>query len=272
MKSTTAARLVGGAAGVRADRVEFAGRVRTALVAEGSPAPGALVVLLHGGGTTARSMVVQCRARDLARRTGWRVVVPQGIDNLWRPTRLPTTTHRGHVDDVAFLDALLARFGAAGPTVVGGFSNGAMMAYRYGFERPDDVDLVLAVGGVPLELPDDGRGPAALHVHGTDDRRVPFGGGRELPAVDAQLRHLARRRGLRWSTRSTDPHLVRRAEPTGDNTGGWIELHVVAGVGHAWPGGVRLSPLSDDPTAHFDVGRLLATTVAGLARFGEGAR
>ncbi|HKY15878.1 MAG TPA: hypothetical protein VJM33_13220 [Microthrixaceae bacterium] len=225
-------------------------RPRPALIAGDGP----LCLLLHGHGASARSIVCQARAGVLV-EAGMRVVAPQGVGHSWSAA-----------DDASVLAAICTQWGGSEATVAG-FSEGAAMAYRLGFDRSDLVARVVAVGGVPPGLPSGRTGPHVLHVHGSADRRVPLGGVRRSEAgrhrLASPLRRLDRlvaMRRLRWGeaevvcggTAWTAP------DPVG---GAAVQLVVVDGVGHAWPGGVRLDATGDDPRSEFDATRAILELV-----------
>jgi polyhydroxybutyrate depolymerase len=174
-------------------RLHSGGREREAL--SWRPAedfrPERIVLMLHGArGDSER--IRHFTARGLERHAAagrWLVVYPRGIGGTWNDCRRSPayTARREGVDDVTFLSDLIEllrnRYGMrATDVLVAGFSNGAHMALRVALERPE---LVGGLAMVAAQLPADTESlcprtyPAVhlLHMAGTDDPVVPFGGG-----------------------------------------------------------------------------------------------
>ena len=142
-------------------------------LSQGVPA----MLVLHGLESNPADAADSTGLSRLADRDGALVVYPEGVRESFNAGYCcgPAVTHQ--VDDVAFLVRVvqdLRRRGAGRVSVVG-FSNGGMMAYRLGCERPGLVDTGGVMGGT-LEIPRcDGR-IRALHLHGDRDTAVPFEG------------------------------------------------------------------------------------------------
>ena len=162
---------------------------RTAIVHHGaSAAAGApLVVVLHGARGTAADMRANLGWDALADREGLVVAYPDGLDRTWNAGGCCGPARDRGVDDVGFLDALVAtlrRDDAVGAVYAVGFSNGAMMSYAWACARPG---ALAGIGPVAGALTVDCPAPAPLTVvavHGTRDERVPIGGGRGPSGVD----------------------------------------------------------------------------------------
>ena len=150
--------------------------------------PTGLVVVLHGvGGRGADMRAMGFDAR--AATQGAVVAYPDGLGGAWndgRPGADPVVPG-APVDDVRFLRLLIeettARTGAdPGRVAVVGFSNGAMMAGRVACELADAVAAVALVGGAAGQGFEQWCRPtrpvAVMLVAGSDDRTVPYGGGR----------------------------------------------------------------------------------------------
>lgn len=147
-----------------------------------------LVIALHGGGTSGKSMERFSGLNQTADKFGFIVVYPDGSGRIpdiltWNSgaCRVYAKTH--NIDDVAFLRQLInhlcSRFNVdPGQVYVTGISNGAMMAYRLAAEIPDRIAAVAAVAGTLDVDPKAVQAPVpVLHFHGTDDEYVPYNGG-----------------------------------------------------------------------------------------------
>ena len=188
-------------AGVHEQQVEVDGQIRRWITvvppgAEGA-APAPLVVVLHGVGG---------RGADM-RSTGFeplaasqRVIVayPDALGGAWndgRPGADPVVP--GMVpDDTRFLRLLVeetaARTGAdTGRVAVVGFSNGAVMAGRVACDLADRVSVVALVAGTAGQGFEQSCRPArpvaVMVVAGSNDRIVPYAGGR-VPDWNARRR------------------------------------------------------------------------------------
>lgn len=247
----------------------FDGRVRSYLLhrppqaSGGRPIP--LVMLLHGGGGNASGMERMSGMNAIADKEGFFVVYPDGTaargqSFTWNAGACCGYALTEKVDDVGFLTALLDKFEAELPVdrsliAVGGISNGAMMAYRFGAERAERVAAIASVSGT---IGGQAKGQAAYVIpmpkvpvavvafHGTNDRYVPYEGGassspfakgREDLSVAQSMAFWSRSNGCSsQSTRAVTAH-VRLTEYGGCRTGGDVWLYTIEGGEHSWPGG-----------------------------------
>jgi polyhydroxybutyrate depolymerase len=148
-----------------------------------------LVIALHGGGANGKKMERFCGLSETSDRYGFVVVYPNGSGRLkgfltWNAGSCCGYAEKHAIDDVAFLRQLIQymiRQYHIDPSrvYITGISNGAMMAYRLAAEIPD---LIAAIAPVAGTLTIDPRiiqeAMPIIHFHGTDDRFVPFEGGR----------------------------------------------------------------------------------------------
>lgn len=158
---------------------------RAPRLVDGRPAMVVLHGLLSDPADAARSTGFD----RLADRDGVLVAYPVGIKRSFNAGLCCGEAVTQEVDDVDFLTDLVAdlRGRGVGRISVVGFSNGAMMAYRFACARPDLVDTVGVLSGT-LEIPKC-RGPIrALHLHGEKDTAVPFLGERFSQRLQAYLR------------------------------------------------------------------------------------
>jgi polyhydroxybutyrate depolymerase len=200
----------------------YAGKVRSFVlhVPDGLLAPAPLVVALHAHSQEPKNIRAYSRLEALADEQGFVVAFPEGASGSWNAGLccFPGTTDK--VDDVAFLDEVVAL--ARTRTLIDpnrisftGGSNGAMMALRYACERPQVVASVAVVAG-PLVAPCDLKLPVpVLVLHGAQDRVVPLKGGRNVKL------------GV------TFPPVGASLEPF-RKAGGEVQLQVVPRAGHDW--------------------------------------
>lgn len=179
------------AAGIHEQQVEVDGQVRRWLtvVPPGTDggAPAGIVIALHGvGGRGADMRSVGLEPLAASQRIV--VAYPDAFGGAWndgRPGADPAVPGVV-VDDIRFLRLLIehtaAATGAAGRVAVVGFSNGAVMAGRVACDLADGVAAVALVAGTAgqgFERTCRPAGPlAVLVVAGSNDRVVPYAGGR----------------------------------------------------------------------------------------------
>jgi len=175
---------------VHADTITIKGMTRhfTAQLPEAKGAP--LVIVLHGNTQTSADMIARTAWPTVARREGFGVVFPDGLNHAWADLR-PNNMRAGRVpplgtDDVAFIAGLVEKFvadGSADPkrVYVTGLSNGGAMTMTLVCKR---ADLFAAAASVIMSLTDDSAAacrPARplpmLMMNGTADPLVPYKGG-----------------------------------------------------------------------------------------------
>lgn len=161
----------------------------------------------------------------------------------------------GKDEDVGWLDALavtLEERVCADRIVVAGFSNGGMMALRYGCEG-ERVDGVIAAAGALFQDTCTDRAVPVLLAHGLADEIVPFEGGvfpgtdHPVPSSDAAVEVLLERNDCLPTSVLDDRGegvVCERFEcPIA------VERCTLEGWGHKWPGG------RNAPDAGFDLTR-----------------
>jgi polyhydroxybutyrate depolymerase len=223
--------------------------------------PTPVVLALHGATMNGPLMAWYTGLNDLADRTGFLTVYPNGTgagqELYWNAGDCCGPPARERVDDVAFLRAVLddlASVRRIDPRRVfaTGISNGAMMAYRLASELSDRVAAVAPVAGtMATETCSPARPIPVIHFHGTLDEYVPFGGGRGAKSitgvyhrsVEHSLRCWVRANGCREEPsveelpdRADDGTHVTRLTYAGGKEGSEVVLVKVAGGGHTWPG------------------------------------
>ncbi|MHA6792820.1 alpha/beta hydrolase family esterase [Pseudonocardia bannensis] len=255
-----AAAATGGSAADEPDdrtvRTHAAGAGRTAVVVHPPTAgPGApLVVVLHGAGGSAADARAHLGWDALGERDGFVVAYPDGVDGTWNAGSCCGRARDLGVDDAAYLHELREQLIAedavdAGRVYAVGFSNGAMMSYRWACGRPGDLAGIGSVAGTLLvDCPE----PAPLTVaavQGTADDRVPIGGRpqRGFPPLDATLAPFLAAAGC-----AGDPTVIVEAQATvstwGCAAGRTVTRDVIDGAPHEWPGAGRDDTgTSDDP-------------------------
>ena len=174
-----------------ADSIDINGVTRTftAQLPDARPAP--LVIVLHGNTQTGADMITRTAWPAVAKREGFGVVFPDGLNHAWADLR-PNNLRAGRVpphgtDDVAFIAKLVEKFvadGSADPKriYVTGISNGGAMTMTLVCKR---ADLFAAAASVIMNLTEQSanlcrpsRPVPMLMMNGTADPLIPYNGGR----------------------------------------------------------------------------------------------
>ncbi|HZJ09926.1 MAG TPA: PHB depolymerase family esterase [Trueperaceae bacterium] len=238
---------------------EYYLHVPAAVEASGSEAVP-LVVLLHGRGGTGAGMASLTDFDVVADAHGLIAVYPSGVDNQWNYVdAIPG--YQIDVPDIAFLRALVADLSTRYPVdparvYVAGFSNGGYMAQRLACDAADLFAAFASVGaagyGGQPSICGEAEPVSILFMHGTNDAVVPFGGLRQegpngpitvLASVEQTFSYWADRIGCSTtidartvpSIRSPamEVHVLDAEDCPAQHE---LELVVVVGGGHNWPG------------------------------------
>lgn len=231
--------------------------VYTPTVARGGmTAPMALA--FHGGGGNAQSFAERMELVEMAEQYGMILVLPEGLSRKgrgkgsWNAESMTPSGYaeKAGVDDIGFIDGILRDMSTSGAVDQSrvfaiGFSKGGMMAYRAACVLSGRFAAIAVVAATVSS--EDCPGPdgiSVLHVHGTDDRNVPFDGGQgEFSGQSANWPKVLR--GLRFfsdanqcssqrqKSQPAEDTLCRTVSCDGEKR---VELCMVEGGGHAWPG------------------------------------
>jgi polyhydroxybutyrate depolymerase len=234
---------------VRDVTVEVDGRARSYLL---QPAVGlepgeqsALVVVLHQEGGTPQGVAAETDLAEL-RRQGATLAYPAGVDRSWDAGACCGTPKDTGVDDVTFLDAVLADAAEQAPvdpdrTALVGYSSGGMLTYRYVCDRPGTLAAAVVVSG-SLESPCDDAitTPDVLTVHGTSDGTIGVDQPKFIQAlglaprpVVSTLGILTRSAGCRTTPTTTQSPDAEVRHWAGCR-GGEVTAQLVTGAGHGW--------------------------------------
>ena len=230
----------------------------------GRPRP--LVIMIHGGGGTAKTAATSARLSEKADQVGFFVAYPQALP---RDPRRPVTFLRnpafwnvgsgfGHaerlgVDDVGYVGAVLDDVLARNPidrkrVYVAGFSNGAALALRVAVDLSERIAAVTAIAGHLWRKDVGPRRPVSLlYMIGEQDPIVPPAGGivhspwgkdHQLPPVRDTIELWSL-----WLGCPATPQIVSsapgvRVERFGPGRdGSEVLFYMLAQTGHVWPGG-----------------------------------
>lgn len=208
-----------------------------------SPAP--LVVMLHGGFGSAQQAERSYGWDDLADREGFVIAYPNGVGRAWNTTGgCCGEPARNGVDDVGFITAVVKDIDKdmridSTRVYATGMSNGAIMTYTLAC-RTSIFAAIAPVAGTQLGDCSRPNPTSVIHVHGTDDKNIPYDGSRgsgfakiqgvAIPELDAQWRTIDN--CAPPTVRVTGVATIQVAACANGRT---VELVTVAGGGHEWP-------------------------------------
>jgi len=231
------------------------------------------VLVFHGGGGNAASVRQQARMSIKGSAEGFVAVYPQGSGGIagklrtWNAGTCCGWAMQHRVDEMAFVAAVLDDLG----TVVAidrsrvyatGISNGGMMAYRVACAFADRIAAIAVVAGEMTSSDEcrPVRPVAVLVVHGSADRNLPFDGGpgaraiavHEVKSVASAIEFWRRSDGCSEPPARERNGAVARTRYATCEGGSEVELIVIEGGGHSWPGGDRLARFLDPPSTDLD--------------------
>jgi polyhydroxybutyrate depolymerase len=174
-----------------ADTIDINGTMRSYTAQLPAKRPAPLVIVLHGKTQRGADMITRTAWPAVAKREGFAVVYPDGLNNAWADAR-PEERRAGRgppegTDDVAFITKLVEKLVADGTAnarrvYVTGISNGGAMTMTLVCAR---ADLFAAGASVIMNLTDESaaachpsRGLPMLIMNGTVDPLIPYEGGR----------------------------------------------------------------------------------------------
>jgi polyhydroxybutyrate depolymerase len=241
-------------------------------------APWPVVIMLHGGGGTARGVMVETGWAAKAEKEGFLAVFPNALardpsqpgsfvrnPQLWNDGSGRFYPGQKGPDDVRFIGAVLDDLAARlvldeRRIFAAGFSNGASMSFRLGAEMPQRIAAIAPVAGALWVEPPQFRDPVSMcYITGTADPLNPIEGGvpklatGSFDRVRAKPKPPVRDSISRWARALGCP-----AEPSGTScidgvckqayspcaAGAEVVYITVDGMGHVWPGGRSLLPES----------------------------
>lgn len=245
------------------------------------------VLALHGAFGTASTMERQSGFSKLADREGFVVAYPNGIGLFgylqhWNAGHCCGLAEMDRVDDVGFLRYVIRDVSNRvhldpQRLYVVGYSNGAMLAYRFASEHSESITAVGVVAGSLGSSK--GQGSAAcgvgppktpvplIAIHGRDDETIPFVGGPGLrsgprhyvPVIESVGRWAQYCRCAVAPEVTDDPSEDRCTMTWRDGQEEpWVVLHILDHWKHVWPGTFVTGQLPPEhPVRMFDASQAI---------------
>lgn len=237
--------------------VDGASRSYLMLDARRGSGPAPLVIALHGGGGSGKTMVP--RWADKARAEGLVVAFPDGVG---RDGRMATWNAGGccgmamssHSDDAGFISALiddLVRSGVADPkrVYVTGMSNGGMLTHKVAIALSGKIAAAGVIAGAMFgdEAPPANPVPILI-MHGVKDQIVPFTGGpspvgfvasaqsRDFQPVEKAVGFWVKADGCTGAPKTSPAGEVQTQDWSDCKSGSEVLFYRLASATHTWPG------------------------------------
>lgn len=169
-------------------------------------APAPLLIVLHGYTSTGAQHDSYFSATQQAASRGLYVLLPDGTSEpetgkqFWDASPACCNFTGTPVDDVAYLSGLIDEAIATRPIdperiYVIGHSNGGFMAYRLACDIAEKVTAIAVLSGSDQPTEADctpSRPVSVLHMHGTADGTIGFGGGQITASFPGAVETMAR--------------------------------------------------------------------------------
>lgn len=229
-------------------------------------APTPAVLSFHGYGSNEQEQEDLSRMSSQAEARGFIAVYPRGLNQneisgstdprfedtrSWNAGICCGPAQISRVDDVAFVDALLADLDTrvcldTKRIYATGFSNGGFFSYRLACERAGQIAAIAPVAGMAgFEPCSPVRPVSVMHFHGTDDQTIryeggdiPFFGGPYVSAESSVAGWASRNACFGNPTNTYDQGDSICSSFTNCGQGTAVTLCTVQGGGHTWPGGL----------------------------------
>jgi polyhydroxybutyrate depolymerase len=216
-----------------------------------------VVITLHGLGSDGEQQLAATGWTTIADRDNVVVLSPNALGN---PTQWDLLAASRANADVAFVEGMLVSVGerlCVVPRVsLNGISNGSAFAAKLTCALGDRVRSVAFVAAT-YQPRDCGRTTPVTVVafHGTEDKVVPYSGGRSqvmpivVPAVESAIADWAYGDGC--GSKPADEQLsseVTKRAFSGCRGGTTVELYIIDGGGHTWPGGAAVEKFGHTTT------------------------
>lgn len=223
--------------------------------------PTPVLLIFHGGGTNATTMVRFSHLNSKADKEGFIAVYPNGTGHLglltWNGSLCCGYAQQNNVDDVGFTRAMLDELATlvnVDPKRVfaTGISNGGILCFRLADELSDRIAAIAPVSGTtnaPTCAPK--RPVSVIYFHGTRDEFVVYQGGAgpksvsraNFISVDHTIEAWVKADGCpekpvttQLPDKALDGTTVVRSVYGPGKEESEVVLYQILGGGHTWPG------------------------------------
>ena len=210
-----------------------------------------IVLNMHGLGSNGGQQEFYSRMSETSDANNFVVVYPNGIGNSWNSGF--TTPYNSSPDDVGFLSKIIDTLALLynidlNRVYATGMSNGGFESYRLACDLENRIAAIAPVAGTISTLTafnctNQSRKVPVLHIHGTQDPLVPYGGDVGFKSVEETLSFWLGKdqcsavsdtialANINLLDSSTVERI--RYQSCGDGTEVWF--YKITGGGHTWP-------------------------------------
>ncbi|MCX6198339.1 MAG: T9SS type A sorting domain-containing protein [Bacteroidetes bacterium] len=210
-----------------------------------------IVLNMHGLGSNGGQQEFYSRMSETSDANNFVVVYPNGIGNSWNSGF--TAPYNSSPDDVGFLSKIIDTLALLynidlNRVYATGMSNGGFQSYRLACDLENRIAAIASVTGTISTLTafnctSQSRKVPVLHIHGTEDPLVPYGGDVGFKSVEETLSFwLGQDQCSAVSDTIALPNINLldsstveriRYQSCGDGTEVWF--YKITGGGHTWP-------------------------------------
>jgi polyhydroxybutyrate depolymerase len=236
---------------------------------DGSAEKRALVIVLHGGGGTAKQIMRETRASffPLAEDAGFYLVYPNAVNKVWDFGAGKISSElKERVDDRQYFSDLIDKTISTLPVdpdriFLTGISRGGQASYFIACEFPGRIRAIAPIA-MPLpaymvESCRDGPPVGIAVMNGTDDPLVPYDGGMitigrrerdEVISTDETIAIWNKRNGCSVNDKkesildSANDRMQVELSAWRNCSGADVLLYRIVGGGHTWPSGSQYLP------------------------------
>jgi polyhydroxybutyrate depolymerase len=213
-----------------------------------------VVFAFHPWFGTSTDMMVLTLFNSIAEQNNFLVIYPQGIDDSWNAGGCCGTAMDQSIDDIAFVRQMLSDLETMVPIdpkriYATGWSNGGILAYRLACEMSDTFAAIAPVAGVLWYSPCQPEQPVSvMHVHGMNDKTVPFEGGKSdledlgivphgliVPSVSQGIATWVQLDGCAGSPVEEKQDVITHISYTSCRAGTTVELYKIDYQDHLYP-------------------------------------
>lgn len=232
--------------------------------------PRPLILVIHGGGGTDRSMIKLDNGKwqSLADQYGFYIAYPNAVDKLWDLGKgVISEGLENRVDDLAYFEYVMDDIASkknidTNRIFAQGISRGGQASFLLACNRPERIRAIMAVTmSVRHVMEEDCRSGPPIGIaimNGTNDPLVPYEGGditvfrkkRGLVLSTDKTIELWRARNGCRDTAPTTSFIDKPGDKTSVNIFEWtdcsgapVKLYRVNNGGHTWPSGRQYLPV-----------------------------
>lgn len=248
-----------------------------------------LVLVFHGGGGNAENIADTTNFSQKADEEDFIVVYPDGTGKLkqrlltWNAGFCCGYALENDIDDVDYIKSLITHLQTQYPInesmiYATGLSNGGIMTYRLGAELSTIFAAIAPVaaqiGGQPSVeeelwcIPEPTNPVSVLAFHGTNDRRVPYDGGRPSDNDTAVYSWMSTNESIQfWVDQNQCNSFPKRNINSSKNiiidtylcgkNNTEVQLVTIVNGTHSWPGGEKGWKNGAEPTKEINATNLI---------------